>query len=829
MGTEVWHLHARQVDSVRTLVAECSSERFVCYAFNVIRLFIYAMMTVLLTAPVTRGQQEILTTPLPSSPPASPAPAPTPIPLVEVATQVESTLGNLRDIETQFTANQIPTTVDKELPLLTREIDARFDDSTEILTMSPSLETLRDLEANWQKLGETLSTSEHDLTTYATQLNQGSTRLVELDGTWEQTLTLGQQSEAPQEVLQRIRTVINAIKQTQEGIATRQAQILTLQSRVSKQGMRVNEILTAIQRARDNAVNRLLDKDHPPLWSAEVRARAEQDLLEESLSSLVTQFTVLRSYVDRQKARFFLHALLCALLIVALYWVRQHIQPWIEAEPPLKRATLVFDSPLATAFVLSLLVSGWMYPEAPRLWWAVLGAAALIPTVSMLRQLVEPQLFLILNALIVFYLLDQVRTVVSSLPVLSRLVFLGEMCGGILFLMRLSMGTGLATVPEANRDSVWKTITIAARVASVIFAVAVIANVLGYVSLANLLGDAVLGSAYLAVILYAVVRIVDGLLTFALRVRPLILLGMVRRHRLLLQRRLHRGVQWLAWGLWAFETLELLSLRAPLIEKTRELLTAPLTLGALTLSLGQILAFILAVWMTLLLSRFLRFLLEEDIYPRLQLARGVPYVISTMLHYVVLLIGFFLTVASVGVDMTKFTILVGAFGVGLGFGLQNIVNNFVSGLIVLFERPIKVGDLIQMDDATGVVAHIGIRATVIRTTSGSDIILPNSKLISDRVTNWTFSNSQRGIELPVSVASGTDPHRVIAVLKEVASAHPLVIDNPPPQAWLIKFGPSALDFELRVWTNRFEEWGQIRSDLAIAINAAFGEERIAVT
>ena len=135
--------------------------------------------------------------------------------------------------------------------------------------------------------------------------------------------------------------------------------------------------------------------------------------------------------------------------------------------------------------------------------------------------------------------------------------------------------------------------------------------------------------------------------------------------------------------LWALgiKTLELLSLHGPLVEKIKEVLTAALVLGSLTLSFGQVLAFGITVWVAFLLSRFLRFLLEEDVYPHFQLARGVPYVISTMLHYVVLLLGFFLALAAVGVDMTKFTILAGAFGVGLGFGLQNIVNNFVSGLI----------------------------------------------------------------------------------------------------------------------------------------------------
>ena len=165
-------------------------------------------------------------------------------------------------------------------------------------------------------------------------------------------------------------------------------------------------------------------------------------------------------------------------------------------------------------------------------------------------------------------------------------------------------------------------------------------------------------------------RIVDGLMAFGLRVRPLVLLGMVRRHRSLLQRRLHRVVHSLTFSLWALYTLELLSLRGPVIEKVNDVLTATLVLGSLTLSLGQVLVFAITVWVTFLLSRFLRFLLEEDVYPRFQLARGVPYVISTMLHYVVLLIGFLLAVAAVGVDMTKFTILAGAFGVGLGFGCK---------------------------------------------------------------------------------------------------------------------------------------------------------------
>jgi potassium efflux system protein len=224
----------------------------------------------------------------------------------------------------------------------------------------------------------------------------------------------------------------------------------------------------------------------------------------------------------------------------------------------------------------------------------------------------------------------------------------------------------------------------------------------------------------------------------------------------------------------------------------------------------------------------LRFVLEEDVYQRLQLARGLPYAISTVLHYAILLAGFFLAAAALGLDMTKFTILAGAFTVGVGFGLQNIINNFVSGLILLFERPVKVGDVIQVGDAAGVVQRIGIRAIVLRAGDGSELIVPNGNLISNRVTNWTFSDSQRLIEVPVAVAQAADPDHVIELLKSVAAANPLVTPNPPPQALVVNLGPGALSFELRAWTDRAENWMQIRSELAVAIKSVLAQENISI-
>jgi small-conductance mechanosensitive channel len=274
--------------------------------------------------------------------------------------------------------------------------------------------------------------------------------------------------------------------------------------------------------------------------------------------------------------------------------------------------------------------------------------------------------------------------------------------------------------------------------------------------------------------------------------------------------------------------LEQLSVRKTMVQSIRELLTAKLEIGSLQISLGHIAAFGITVWLAFLFSKFLRFMLEEDVYPRVNLARGIPYAVSTILHYVILLLGFFLAIAALGIDMTKFTILAGAFGVGLGFGLQTVVNNFVSGLILLFERPVKVGDVVQLGDHAGSLKHIGLRASVLRTWEGSEVIVPNGVLISDEVVNWTFSDQQRGIEVNVGVAYGTDPELVIDLLTGVAELHDDILKEPPPQTFFLGFGESALDFQLRAWIANFERWMTIRSELTVSVNAALRDAGISI-
>ncbi|MEW6282652.1 MAG: mechanosensitive ion channel domain-containing protein, partial [Candidatus Eremiobacterota bacterium] len=550
-------------------------------------------------------------------------------------------------------------------------------------------------------------------------------------------------------------------------------------------------------------------QDAGPIW----RARLEGSLWQEVSDSVRTQVDAMSEYAAKHPARFGLHFLVLSGLLVGLTWGRYRVAPWVAQEEVLQRPATIFQLPLATALVVAVFLSQWIYPRPPRLLDSLLGALALVPANLLLRRVLGPSFHTILKALVVLYFLDEIRNVIAPVEVLARLLFMGEMLGACLFLLWLGRRPGLHTVAG------W---------AALIFAVAFLCAAGGFLSLGTLLGDAALRSAYTAAFLYAILQVADGLCMFALRTPPLSLLTSVRTHRLAIRGRVVRVLRLFLIVVWVAATMEFLSLFQVTCGALTGFLSYRLTVGSLQGSPGALATFVLCVWGSVILSRLTRFFLNEDVYPRLQLERGLPYALSTLLHYALLLLGFLLGLGALGIDTTRFTIIAGALGVGLGFGLQNIVNNFTSGLILLFERPIQVGDVVELGGAMGTLRSVGLRASVVRTVDGSEVIVPNGELISGRVINWTLSDPLRRIDVEVGVAYGTDPARVIQLLTRVGREHPDIQPDPSPQALFLSFGESSLNFQLQAWTENYERWTGIKSELMVEVNRALGEAGIVI-
>lgn len=225
---------------------------------------------------------------------------------------------------------------------------------------------------------------------------------------------------------------------------------------------------------------------------------------------------------------------------------------------------------------------------------------------------------------------------------------------------------------------------------------------------------------------------------------------------------------------------------------------------------------------------FRRFFLRRML-ARTQLDEAMRYGIERILGYVFVVLGFYIALQTIGLDLSSLAVIAGAVGVGLGFGLQNIFSNFMSGLIILAERPITIGDRVEVAGIAGQVSKISLRSTTVVTNDNISIIVPNSQFISETVINWSHGDPKVRFRIPVGVAYGTDTEKLTATLLAVAKENPQVLDDPAPKVFFDGFGDSSLNFELGVWTQeQVRSPRTLRSHLNFAIDRALREANIEI-
>jgi potassium efflux system protein len=372
---------------------------------------------------------------------------------------------------------------------------------------------------------------------------------------------------------------------------------------------------------------------------------------------------------------------------------------------------------------------------------------------------------------------------------------------------------------------------------SLVLAISVLADLTGYANLASWMVRSVFGSLFAIVVILIFSNMTNEVLEG------------LQQGRLPWQRRLRRflgmpeegtikGFFWLRvavmvswWSLLILLLIFIWDLSASMVEELRILFISGFSIGSLKIVPQRILFALLSLGLLITVSGWLQGKMRSRWVAEMPVERGAREAMITIVGYIGVTIAILVALGIAGIDFSNLAIIAGALSVGIGFGLQNIVNNFVSGLILLFERPIRPGDWIVVGNTEGYVKSIRIRATQIQTFDRADVVVPNSELVSGQVTNWMLHDPRGRAVIPVGVAYGSDTQKVKDILIKVATEHPSVINDasaPEPKVLFRQFGDSSLDFELRCFIGNIDERLTVISDLNFAIDAAFREHGIEI-
>src|SRR5215216_7119806 len=275
--------------------------------------------------------------------------------------------------------------------------------------------------------------------------------------------------------------------------------------------------------------------------------------------------------------------------------------------------------------------------------------------------------------------------------------------------------------------------------------------------------------------------------------------------------------------------LFLLQDSAAIISQVWSYLTRQFTFGRITVSVSSVMVGIAVIVLTILIARWSSMLIERRIANRSHIDPGLRYTICRLAKYIIITIGSLVALKQAfAIDLTSIAVIFTALSVGIGFGLQYIAADIASGFILLFERPIRIGDRVTIGEDEGDVQSINLRTTVVTTNDRIAIIVPNSKLVGQRVVNWSYGDPRARIAIPVGVADDSDIQLVTDTLIEAARNVPNVLPEPQPRVQFLKFGDYSLDFRLLVWTNQPRRHVQIRSDINYRIARLFRERGIKI-
>jgi small-conductance mechanosensitive channel len=490
----------------------------------------------------------------------------------------------------------------------------------------------------------------------------------------------------------------------------------------------------------------------------------------------------------------------------------------------IRSLSILARRPLSAGYLLSLLFVPLIYGQLPILVSDVLFLLSMLPAARISLSVEDPELRSGALSLLALSVGTYMVAIGLSAAQVKRVLLLVIAAGTLILLRRIQRWIqGVDAPPRLVRA-----FGAVARAMYWGMVVAIVASALGLTNLSGMLVIGIVSLLYVTMLLRILFLALEGILRVLPHTPLSAHLISLRNHPEILVSKSRNVLQLVLAGMWLSVAVRYFGMTGVVSDALGGFLGLGVDVGNFHMDLGDVLAFVATLWIALLISRFLRFVFMEDVVPRADWPKGTPEAAAALGQYAILTVGFAVALIAANIPMDRIALLVSALGIGVGFGLQNIVNNFVSGLILLFERPLAVGDTLEMGPLLAEVRRIGIRASIVRTFDGAEVIVPNAELIQSQVVNWTLSDRRRRLEVKVGVRYGTDPTRVLPLLREAALAHPEVLREPAPVALFREFGDSSLNFAVRFWIAEPQRFWTVWSEVTISVNNALADAGIEI-
>jgi potassium efflux system protein len=696
-------------------------------------------------------------------------------------------------------------------------------------TQALTLRSLDNMQSEWSFLNNQLVNEQQRLNSLLQSIESQRREINALLSTWELTSNTVTSDSAVQLVINQIGVTLKDIRETQTLFVSDSKFIQEMLVVMSSKVIFTNEILQTIQQAKQEVTRSLLSIDGKPIWK-ELRHKNDTIIVFREQRSIIEDSMLgFRDFFSQYSLRVWIHLFLSLTLMIMVFILFRTLRHTIPDSdtPEIRSVKRITERPLAAGWLIAVVISFLLYPSnLPDVVVLLISLLLLPPAIVILRAVITGDARTYIYLPLVAMILVELNRMGYSETLMSRLWI---MLITLFSILPLALIFGRKSQREKiNRVRFGRFLVIVSFVAFILLVVAFFANILGAITLSEFLTYSVIESATVTLFLYAFVAIFHSIIATIVHSNYMQKSSILSQHQGLIFKRLKGIINVIGIVLLVNFIFRIFNIWDPVYTWVKNVFSYNLKVGSMEFTLWNITLFLVIIWLTLWISRIVRTFFESEAALRDRMRRGAPGAVSLLLRISIITIGFLIAVAAAGLQLDKLAIVLGAFGVGIGFGLQNIFNNLVSGIILAFERPIKDGDIIEVGSLLGIVKEIGIRSSVIRTYDGSEVIVPNGNLISNELINWTRSDLRRRGEVNVGVAYGTDPRKVISLLLEAARNYDHVLRDPEPLALFTGFGDSSLDFRLLFWIADADMRYVLQSEMAVRVNQAITDAGITI-